>query len=130
MLAGTRVLANMGVGCLELFSACFPVRGCNNSPRLSCQQVSKPNIPSTTGLKHSRLQWKSFPGEFEEHLLRLFVERSAFLQTQLECVDATGGCLQLPDGIGSLWLECILTPPPKLQNVDDETIAAYLKVRA
>lgn len=43
--------------------------------------------------------------------------------------DTTKVSLQLPEGIGSLWLDCILTPPPDLKNVDDETIAAYLKVR-
>ena len=44
--------------------------------------------------------------------------------------DATSVSLQLPEGIGSLWLDCILTPTPHLQNVDDETIAAYVKVCA
>ena len=93
-------------------------------------QVRSSNTPSTTRLKRARSQLKSFPGEFGEQLLRLFAARSPYLQDQLECVDASSGRLQLPDGIGSLWLECILTPPPKLQNVGDETIAAYLKVRS
>ena len=92
-------------------------------------QVQKPRSPSTTGLQRARMQ--SFPGAFEEQLLRLFAARSAFLRGQLECVgdDTTKVSLQLPEGIGSLWLDCILTPPPDLKNVDDETIAAYLKVR-
>ena len=39
MLAGTRVLANMGVGCLELLSGCSPVHRCSNQPRLSRQNT-------------------------------------------------------------------------------------------
>ena len=91
-------------------------------------QLCKSRTPCTTGLKRARMQ--SFPGAFEAQLLRLFAGRSAFLRDQLECVgeDALNGGLQLPEGFGSLWLDCVLTPPPDLNKLDDETIAAYLKV--
>ena len=91
-------------------------------------QISKSSAPYISGLKRARMQ--SFPGAFEEQLLRLFAGRSAFLRDQLECFgeDATNGALQLPEGIGSLWLDCILTPPPDLKKLDDETIAACLTV--
>ena len=42
--------------------------------------------------------------------------------------EGTSFAPQLPEGIGSLWLDCILTPPPVLRNLDDETIIAYFKV--
>ena len=91
-------------------------------------QVQRPRSPPTTGLKRARMQ--SFPGAFEGQLLRLFATRIAFLSCQLECVEDEGTSFapQLPEGIGSLWLDCILTPPPVLRNLDDETIIAYFKV--
>lgn len=83
----------------------------------------------TAGLKRVRCQ--SFPSAFEDQPLRLFAARSAVIRAQLECLgdDVTSECLQLPGEICSLWLECILTTPPDLRKLDDDTLAAYLKVR-
>ena len=93
-------------------------------------QVQNPSTPPTAGLKRVRMQ--QFPGAFEEQLLRLITERSALLRDQLECMgeSAMSGRLQLPEGIGALWLDCISTPPPHLKNGNNDTIAAYLKVCA
>ena len=84
----------------------------------------------TVTTRNKRARCLSFPGGFEERILRRVAARSEFIGAQLECLgdDATSGRLQLPEEAGSLWIDCILSTPAELRTTDDKTLAAYLKV--
>ena len=93
-------------------------------------QSLRSRVPITTS--HKRARCLSFPGGFEERILRRMKARSEFVRAQLECLgdDGTSGRLQLPEEIGSLWVDCILSTPSELRATDDKTLAACLKVRS
>ena len=93
-------------------------------------QSLRSRTPVTASTKRARCL--SFPGGFEERILRRMKGRSEFIRAQLECLgdDGTSGRLQLPEEIGSLWIICILSTHAELRATDDKTLSAYLKVRS
>lgn len=77
-----------------------------------------------------RVQCLPFPGGFEELIINLLADRSAFLRTQRECVADAGGdaCIDLPAEVTSDWLYGLISTTAALIATDDSKLVECLKV--